>query len=111
MAAFEVVPMWDGTTATLDAEEQRVKLNVMPTKKDEKSMCGTRLPARRQPESDSVRLERHAHTDPHAHAHNPSEILRMSPSPCQHTDQHPPPLLSLPQPPPQPSTLTPTQPP
>ena len=63
MAAFEVVPSWDGHTATLDAYEERVKLYVMSTKKDEKYLCGPRLLARFEPESDSFRIVREALTD------------------------------------------------
>ena len=63
MAAFEVVPSWDGTTATLDAYEERVKLYIMSTKRDEKCLCGPRLLARFQPESDSFRIVRETLTD------------------------------------------------
>ena len=62
-AAFDIVPYWDGTTATLDAYEARVKLYVMSTKKDEKCLCGPRLLARFAPESDSFRIVREALTD------------------------------------------------
>ena len=64
-AAFDIVPYWDGTTATLDAYEERVKLYVMSTKKDEKCLCGPRLLARFAPESDSFRIVREALTDDH----------------------------------------------
>ena len=63
MAAFEVVPSWDGHTATLDAYEERVKLYLMSTKKDEKSLCGPRLLSRFEPESDSFRIVRESLTD------------------------------------------------
>ena len=62
-AAFEVVPSWDGATATLDGYEERVKLYVMSTKRDEKCLCGPRLLARFAPESDSFRIVRETLTD------------------------------------------------
>ena len=62
-AAFDIVPFWDGTTAALDAYDERVKLYVMSTKKDEKCLCGPRLLARFAPESDSFRIVREALTD------------------------------------------------
>ena len=63
MAAFEVVPSWDGHMPTLDAYEERVKLYVMSTKRDEKCLCGPRLLARFEPESDSFRIVRESLTD------------------------------------------------
>mgnify|MGYP002807585969 CR=1 FL=1 len=70
-------PMLGGTTATLDAYEERVKLYVMSTKKDEKSLCGPRLLARFQPESDSFRIVREALTDVQLTAENGSGGLAI----------------------------------
>ena len=63
MTSFDIVPHWDGHTATLDAYEERVKLYVMSTKKDEKCLCGPRLLSRFQPESDAFRIVREQLTD------------------------------------------------
>ena len=56
MTSFDVVPHWDGHTATLDAYEERVKLFVMSTKRDEKCLCGPQLLARFQPGTDAFRI-------------------------------------------------------
>ena len=63
MAYFDVVPSWDGQTATPDAYEERVKPYNMSTKKEEESLCGPRLLARFQPESDAFRIVRAKPTD------------------------------------------------
>ena len=53
---YEVIPRWDGHSSSLDAYEERVKLYIMSTKKDEKSFCGPRLLSRFEPESDAFRI-------------------------------------------------------
>ena len=63
MTSFDVAPHWDGHTATLDAYEERVKLYIMSTKRDEKCLCGPRLLARFEPESDAFRIVREQLTD------------------------------------------------
>ena len=60
---FEIVPSWDGHSSSLDAYEERVKLYIMSTKKDEKSLCGPRLLARFEPDSDALRIVREKLSD------------------------------------------------
>ena len=52
----EIIPSWDGQSSTLDAYEQRVRMYVLSTEKTEIYLCGVRLLALFDPESDIYRI-------------------------------------------------------
>ena len=51
----DYVPTWDGSSATLDAYEERSKMYVLGTKKDERYLCAPRLLAKFDPDGDQYR--------------------------------------------------------
>ena len=54
-SSFDVTPVWDGLSSSLDAYEQRVKRYVQATKKEDRYLCGPRLLQRFHPEGDAYR--------------------------------------------------------
>ena len=61
--ASDYVPTWDGSSATLDAFEERSKMYVLGTKKDERYLCAPRLLARFDPDGDLYRTIKAVITD------------------------------------------------
>ena len=53
---MDIIPSWDGQSSTLDAYEQRVRMYVLSTEKTKRYLCGVRLLARFDPESDIYRI-------------------------------------------------------
>ena len=53
---LEIIPCWDGQSSTLDAYEQRVWMYMLSTEKTKRYLCGVRLLARFDPESDVYRI-------------------------------------------------------
>ena len=62
------IPCWKEEAATLEAFEQRVKLFVSSTKKEERYLCGPRLLSTFDPEGDTFRYVRDNLTDLHVEA-------------------------------------------
>ena len=60
---FDSIPVWDGQSSSLDAYDERVRLFIMSTKKDDRYLCGPRLLSKMEPESDMFRLIRGKLTD------------------------------------------------
>ena len=69
---FEVTPSWDGQSSTFDAYEQCVKVYVMSTEKAKKYLCGPRLLARFDPDSDPFRIITEKLSDEHLTAEDGS---------------------------------------
>ena len=56
--SFSFIPRWNEEAATLESFDQRVKLFVSSTKKEERYLCGPRLLATFDPERDTFRFVR-----------------------------------------------------
>ena len=52
----QTIPQWDGRSSSLETFEQKVKLYVMGTKKDERCYCAARLLGAMDPASDAFKL-------------------------------------------------------
>ena len=60
---FSFIPRWNEEAATLESFDQRVKLFVSSTKKEERYLCGPRLLATFDPQGDTFRYVRDNLTD------------------------------------------------
>ena len=50
------IPTWDGRPSTLDAFEERVRMFILGTKKDERIYCAARLLGRMDPDSAAYKI-------------------------------------------------------
>ena len=60
---YSFVPRWNEEAATLEPFDQRVKMFVSSTKKEERYLCGPRLLSTFDPEGDTLRHVRDNLTD------------------------------------------------
>ena len=75
--SYSFIPRWKEEAATLEPFDQRVKLYVSSTKKEESYLCGLRLPAPFDPEGDTFRYVRDNLTDVQLEAADGSGALMI----------------------------------
>ena len=74
---YSFIPRWNEEAATLESLNQRVKLFVSSTKKEERYLCGPRLLATFHPEGDTFRYVRGNLTDVQLEAADGSGALML----------------------------------